>query len=316
MANIPQIFPTAVFQAGFGQEAYYGSGYLTGSTIGVLGVAMKLSELQFSNNYEVLYDLGSRVGATAYVQGIKVTTSADFVLAADNKEWLGLLLNKSSTSTPYWTVPSLTGQLPSGYCLIEDQLQHYYELTGLMADSCDLKFTEGKTVDVTLKFTGKNVVYLSTTAPADFTPSTFYTYPSEFLTWAAVQITYNGNYGSTTFSVQPVKSFSIKIDNNNKPFYGLGNIDYIAFVPTKLNVSGSIEILHDSNMLEHFTRTIESQTSTASYDITLTIGSGEYSTYYTIVLEGLFWNDGSMTLTPVEPVVDKLDFKALNIKIQ
>jgi hypothetical protein len=316
MVNIPQIFPTAVFQAGFGQEAHYGSGYLTGSTIGVLGVAMKLSNLKFNNDYEVLYDLGSRVGATAYVQGIKVDTTAEFVLAADNKEWLGLLLNKSNSTTPYWTVPPLTGQLPSGYCMIEDQLQHYYELTGLMADSCDLKFTEGKTVDVTLEFKGKNVVYLSTTAPADFTPSTFYTYPSEFLTWAAVQITYNGNYGSTTFSVQPVKSFDIKINNNNKPFYGLGNIDYIAFVPTKLDISGSIEILHDSNMLEHFTRTIESQTSTASYDITLTIGSGEYSAYYTIVLEGLFWNEGSMTLEPVDPVVDKLDFKSLNIKIQ
>ncbi len=315
VSNIPQIFPTAVFQAGFGKEANYGSGYLTGTNIGVLGVAMSLNTFNLENQYDVLYNLGSRVGQTAYVKGLKVSLDADFVLATDQKEWLSLVLNKEGSTTTYWTVPSYTGTLPSGFCMIEDQLLHYYSVSGLMADSVEMKFEEGKTVDVTLSMTGKTVSYLSTTAPSGLVSSTLFNYPSDFTTWAAVQVSYNGNYGSTTFSVQPIKSFNFSIKNNMQPYYGLGNIDYIAFVPQKLDVSGKIEILHDSNMLEHFMRTVESQSSTAGYDITITIGNDEYTNPYTITLEGIFWDKGGLKLTPVDPVVDELDFKALNVKI-
>ncbi len=315
VSNIPSIFPTAVFQAGFGEEAHYGSGYATGTNIGVLGVAMQLETFKLNNKYEVLYNLGSRVGETAYVQGLEVELDAKFVLAADQKNWLSLALNKEGSTTNYWTVPALTGTLPSGYSIIEDQLQHYYSVSGLMVKSFDIDFEEGKTVDVTMSMLGKTVSYLGTTTPSGLVSSTLFKYPSDFTTWAAVQVSYDGNYGSTTFSVQPIKSMKLTVNNNPKAFYGLGNIDYIAFVPQKLEVSGSIDILHDSNLLEHFMRTVESQSSTQGYNITITVGSSEYSTPYTITIEGMFWDTGGMKLTPVDPVVDNLTFKALNVKV-
>ena len=316
MANIPNIFPTAVFQAGFYQEANFGSGYATGTVIGVLGVAMELTTFKMQNDYDLLYNLGSRVAETAYVKGLSVDLTTKFVMACDQKNWLSLLLNKEGSTTTYWTVPSYTGKIPSGACMIEDQLQHYYEVTGLMADSADISFEEGKTVDVTLTFKGQNVSYLSTTAPAGFSPTSLYVYPQDFTTWAAVKVSYNGNYGSTTFAVQPIKSMSLSIKNNIDAFYGLGNIEYVAFVPKKLEVTGKLEILHDSNLLEHFMRTVESQSSTGAYSIVITVGSSEYSTPYTITIDGIYWNDGSMNLKPVDPVVDELSFKALNVKVE
>jgi hypothetical protein len=308
----PLIFPASVFQAAFGKESEYGSG--TGTTIlGVLGVQMSVEDFKLDNRFDALYTLGAREAQLFYSQGIEITASVKYTMATDNKNWLDLILYKQGSTTISWTIPSRAGVLPSTYMNLQDQNGYFYTASGFVAKSAKFTFEEGKTCDVTLDMQGKYVTYAaSSTAPQTFTGGL--TYPIQFTTWANVQVTYNGKYGSTTFGVQPIKTLSLTIDNDPEFFYGLGSIDYTAYTPKKLTVSGDLEILHDSNLIEHMLTTSSTQSSTNTYDLTLTIGS-DYGSPYIIEIEGLYWSDGSMTFTPVDPVVDKFSFKARTIQV-
>jgi hypothetical protein len=311
----PLIFPASVFQASFGQETSFGSG--TGSTLGVLGVQMSVEDFKQDNQFEALYRLGSRAAQLFYSKGLVVDASVKFTMATDNKSWLNLLLNLvSTTSGNYWTVPDKVGTLPSSFMDLQDENNRYYIAKGFVVDNAKFSFEEGKTCDVDLTMKGQTVTYQSSTAPV---PSTFNSdgtlnYPINFTTWANVQVVYNGNYGSTTFGVQPIKDLSISVKNDLQFYYGLGSIEYVGFVPQKLDVSGKLDILHDSKLIEHILTTADTESSTNAYTLVLTVGSN-YGNPYTITIEGLYWSDGSMTFKPVDPVVDEFNFKARNIKI-
>ncbi|MEM0142468.1 MAG: phage tail tube protein [Candidatus Parvarchaeum sp.] len=310
----PLVFPTSVFQAAFGVESEYGSG--TGSTLGVLGVlgvGMQIESFKQDNQFDALYRLGSRAAQLFYSQGIKVSTSAKFVMATDNKNWLDLVLNKQGSTTISWTIPDRVGVLPSAYMNLQDEHGYFYTASGFVVETASITFEQGKTCDVDLSMTGNYVTYSnSSTAPVSFSGGL--TYPIQFTTWANVQVSYVGSYGSTTFSVQPITDLKIEIKNNPDYYYGLGSIDYVAFVPKKLDVTGSMTILHDSALIEHILTTANTQSSTNSYTFTITVGS-EYGSPYIIELEGMYWDDGSMTFTPVDVVEDKFNFKARNIKV-
>ncbi|MEM0143466.1 MAG: phage tail tube protein [Candidatus Parvarchaeum sp.] len=310
----PLVYPTSVFQAAFGLESEYGSG--TGSTagvLGVLGVGMSIESFKQENKFDPLYRLGSRAPQLFYSQGVKISTSAKFVMATDNKNWLDLILNKEGSTTISWTIPDRVGSLPSAYMNLQDEHGYFYTASGFAVEKASLSFRQGETCNVTLDMTGSYVTYAdSTTAPVAFASGL--TYPIQFTTWANVQVSYAGSYGSTTFSVQPITDLSLDINNNLEYYYTLGSLDYVAFVPKKLDISGSITILHDSNLIEHILTTADSQSSTNSYTFTITIGS-EYGSPYIIEIEGMYWNDGSMTFTPVDVVEDKFTFKARNVKI-
>ncbi len=303
------IFPTSVFQSVFGVESSYGAG--SGTPIGVLGVGMSIDSIKQDMQLNPLYKLGSRTVQRFYSQGWVVDLDTTFVLAADQKLWLNLLLNKFGSTTTYYTVSTTysTDLIPSGYCIIEDQLGHFYNANGLMLDSVNFSFSQGKTCDVKGTFKGQLVNY-STTSSTFPSPVV---YPEEFNTWATVDVSYNGT--TDTFGVQPVTDLTIDIKNNMQPFYGLGSIDYKAFTATKLEVSGSVDILHDSGYLEKFLEPASVITESTTYNLTLQIGS-EYGTPYTITIEGMQFNTGDMELKPVDPVVDKLTFVGRNIKIQ
>jgi hypothetical protein len=309
----PTIFPASVFQASFGQETAFGSG--TGTTLGVLGVQMSITDFKQENQFEGLYRLGSRAAQLFYSKGLEVSASANFTMATDNKSWLNLMLNYvSSTSGDYWTIPDEVGELKSAFMDLQDEKGYYYIAKGFVVDTADLSFKEGETCDVKLSLKGQTVNYQSSTAlPSTFQAGGTLSYPIDFTTWANVQVVYNGKYGSTTFSVQPIKELTINIKNNLQFYYGLGSIEYVGFVPQKLEVSGKMDILHDSNLIEHILTTSTTQSSTNSYTLVLTIGGT--ASPYIITIEGMYWNDGSMTFTPVDPIVDEFNFKARNIKV-
>ncbi len=317
-SNIPAIFPSAVFAAAFGLEDEFGSG--TGTTdgiLGVLGVALSVENFKQENQFEGLYRLGSRAAELFYSKGLNVAVDINFVMANDNFNWLDLILNRqqsgSTTISTTWTVPDREGEIPTMYMNLQDEHGYFYTGYGFGVETAKLSFEEGKTCDVSLSVKGKTVTYASSsTAPEAFSQGL--TYPTEFVTWANVQVSYNGKYGSSTFGVQPITTLDLTINNNLKFYYGLGSIDYKAMVPQKLDVSGKLDILHDSNMLEQFMTSASTQSSTNSYDLTLTIGS-DYGKSYVIEIEGMYWNDGSMTLKPVDPVIDELTFKARNVKV-
>ncbi|MEM0142548.1 MAG: phage tail tube protein, partial [Candidatus Parvarchaeum sp.] len=307
----PIIIPTSVFQAAFGIESVYGNG--PGTSIGVLGVAMSISDFKQANDFNPLYVLGSRAPQLFFSKGLVISETVKFVLAADNKNWLSLVLNESITTTGSttksttftWTIPPLTGKLPSAYMSLEDENGYYYNATGMVVNTASFSFNEGETCDVTLDVKGKIVNYSSTSIMST-TYANGLVYPTEFTTWANVKVQYTGNEdgAGTAFSIQPIKALSFKIENEPELYRGLGSIDYVAFTPTKLTVSGSIEIFHDSELIQDILTTASTQSSTNSFNLVITIGS-DYSKPYTITVEGLYWDDGSFELTPVDPVVDK-----------
>ncbi len=331
-----QVFPASQFEAKFAVESSFNAGYSTTNVLGVLGLGMNLTAFKVEDQFEGLFRLGSRTAQTFYSKGVKVSIDADFVLAADNGNWLKAFFDYSYTTTAYPTNPATTtaksvtaytvpdfqtsstgaGKLPSLSVAVHDAFYNMYIGSGLVANTVDINYEEGAAVDVKLNFLGTDLQYYAKGSASIPTGSNSFSsalYPSQPLTWAATVIS-SDTTSSSQITRQPVKSFKLKLDNDVDMFYALGDVFYSNFVPRKFKVSGSIDVYHDSGIVEQISSFAKDESSHVNASITLKVANSQYG--YIFIIDNNWYNEGGFTLKPVDPVIDNLTFEATNVVIQ
>ena len=336
MASLPpvQVFPASQFEAKFAVESSFNAGFSSTDVLGVFGLGMNLTTFKAEDQFDGLFRLGSRTAQTFYSKGVKVSVDADFVLAADNGNWLKAFFDYSYTTTAFPTNPVTTtaktvtaytvpdfevsstgaGRLPSLSVAVHDAFYNMYIGSGLVANTVTIDYEEGNTVDVKLNMVGADLLYYPAgTAPAGANVFSSTLYPTEPLTWAATFIT-SDETSSSQLVTQPVKSFSLTLDNDVELFYALGNVLYANFVPKKFNVSGSIKVYHDSGIVEQITKFATGETSHVNANLTLKVANAQHG--YIFIIDNNWYEEGGFTLKPVDPVIDELSFKATNVVIQ
>ena len=277
------IYSSANFQFDFGAETSFNLG--SGTDYGALGVAMQVGTFQPSNEYEALYQINQRNPVAFYSKGQKFNIDTKFSMANDNVKWLNYILNNSGINT--YTVGNVTsayGTLVGG--------GKSYNASGIIFNGATIDFEQGKTVDVTMDGVGTHL----TMGTATVTPSI----PSQFVTWTGVTV------GGIT---QPIQKLNLKIDNAPARYYTLGSLDYVAYIPLKFSISGTIDIYHDSDIID--TIMGSSTTNPPTTPITLTITAGSY----VFTITGLFYNEGKINIVPVETVMDEITFVAENLTV-
>jgi len=288
MAN-PIVVTPASFSSAVWEEADYNSGTSGGTNYGALGVAMKYTEFSASNQFDNLLQIGQRTPLAYFSKGDVFNITTEFVLADDNKNWLNFLLYNNAGTYEVGSIKSGAIQL---YDVVGSKL---YEATGIAFDNASITFNSGETVNVTLggkgsKFSGR----------VDTTPITT-TYPVGYVTWVNASV----SVGGVTIT-QPVKSLSIKMENNVEYFYTLGSLNYVSYVPKEFKFTATLEVLHDSGFIDALM-----QESSPATDTTLSITAGTY----TFNVSGVYLNQGSMNIEPVNPVEDKIEIVANSITV-
>mgnify|MGYP001626187782 CR=1 FL=1 len=281
-----KIYSSAEFQANVGLEQSFNAGATGGTNYGALGVGMKVSTFDMDADYDPLYQLAQRNPVEFYTKGHKVNTDLDFVLAADNYNWINLL-----------GLSTVTGQVSDTMSTAFVQVggpTNVYTVGGVAFSSAAIDVEETKTIDV--KMTGRGAS-LSVAAGSLST-----TYPVDPLIWTTASVTLNGGAVSN-----PVKKASINIKNDLGQYYGLGSDTYTMFTPLKFTVTADIEIYHTSGLVQ----TILTQPDAATSTNTLVLSVAPY----TFTISGVRFNKGGFTLQPVDPVIDKLSVVGTAINI-
>lgn len=330
-----QVFPASQFEAKFAIEESFNSGYSSSTTgqLGILGLGMNLTTFKADDQFDPLFRLGSRTAQTFYSKGVKFEADVDFVLAADSGNWLKSIFMYSYTTTAQVTYPTTTaatvtaytvpdfetsstgaGRLPSLAVAVHDAFDNMYIGSGLVADSITIDYKEESTVDVKISFKGADLNYYpSGSAPAGSQTFTSTAYPSEALTWAATFIT-DDQTTSSNLVTQPVKEFSLKLDNSIEMLYGLGDVVYLDFVPKEFKVTGTIKVYHNSGLVEQITKFAKDETDHVNANLILKVANAQHG--YIFIIENNWYTSGGFTLKPVDPVIDEIEFKATNVVIQ
>ncbi len=278
------IYSSANFQFDFGAETSFNSG--AGTDYGALGVAMKVGTFEPDNQYEALYQINQRNPVAFYSKGQKFNINTDFTMANDNVNWLNYILYNSATNT--YTV----GNVSSAYGTLVGGGKSY-NASGVIFDGATINFEQGKPVEVTMDGVGTRL----TMGTATVSP----TIPSQFVTWTTVTV------GGIT---QPIESLNLKIENAPERYYTLGSLDYVAYIPLKFSVTGTIKIYHDSDIIDTIMGSSTTQNPPTS-PITLTITAGNY----VFSIAGLYYNTGKINIVPVETVMDEITFVGENLTV-
>ena len=297
------VYSSAAFSAVFGKETSYGVGSSGGKQYGALGIGMSLDTFSLQNQLDYIYQLGQRPPSNVYTAGRNVDIGTKFILADDaalTGSWLDFILQNNGANPPVWNV----GEQASAYLLINTGAGNQYEISGVAFDTAGLTIATGKPVEVTVTGKGAGANYLTST-------STTVQYPSSPVTWTGIVLSVDG-----TPIAQPVTDLTINIKNSNQMFYTLGNVQYVAFVPTKFEVSGSFTVLHGSTPNYASEIFANDLSGSAAHTLSFTAGiAGGSTVQYTFNAGSVFYDEDSLHIQPVDPVTDKITFKGLTLQV-
>ncbi len=291
-----EVYTGANFQISHYIESSYGAGTsLALANIGNLGVAEKVTTFQIDNQFEPLYNLGTREIAQYYSKGWRVNVTVEFVMCGDQKQWLNYVMagNSGGTSTT-WGV----GNINSDAIVINTGEGTQYIVSGIVYTDASISITEGDVVKVTLSGAGQKFYKPA----AAFTPS--FTIPTDLYT-----------YKDVTVESGIVKSFTIDIKNNPEQYYTLGALDYQAYLPLKFEASGKWEVYHNSAASLLPSTLPATVTSPANIQTNISCVIGTDSNKYTFTASNVVYNQSEMNVEPVQTVIDTITYIAGDLTV-
>ncbi|MEM4104682.1 MAG: hypothetical protein QXF80_06790, partial [Thermoplasmatales archaeon] len=178
----------------------------------------------------------------------------------------------------------------SAYANISTPEGTTWTISGITFDSAAIDVSQGEAVKVTLNGKGTKL----TVGTVAVSPSIK---PSSIVTWDMCSA---GTFGNS----QPIQKLGLTINTDAEMFRQLGNLYYIAYLPKKFSAKVETEILHDSGLVETLMATSGSLSATS---FTVNIGSHSASIGLAV------FEEGGITVEPVNPVIDKITIQSGSI---
>ncbi len=287
------VYGTIYTGASFNIQHYIESSYGSGTSapyasLGNLGAGESVTTFNIQNQYEPVYNLGSREIATYYSKGWQVGITVEFFMCNDNTNWLNYVMQGNLNPATSYSV----GNIKSDCLTIGTGEGKVYVISGIVYTDASIKITEGDVIKITLSGNGRAM----------------FSYPGSVTTTIPTQVlTYKDYVGMNGI----IKEFDIDIKNEPEQYYGLGSLEYLSYLPTKFSVEGSFEVYHNSTT--SVMPSVLPATSTSSANIqtfpTATVGN------YIFTFSEVVYNEGEMNPEPVTVVTDKITYIAGNLAI-
>jgi len=230
------IFTGANFIYNIGLESSYAGSVST--WYGVLGWGSKISTFSIKNQFEGVYQLNSQYYQGYYSKGESVDVTIDFYLCGDNKNWINLVLNATTSAQL---------QIQTGEGTV-------YTIPGIRFNQAKISVKTGDLVSVSLTGVGQTMTVGTVMASTPTIPTDVYTFKD---------VTVAGNIPT---------DLDITIDNQSEMIYKLGSVMYAGFAMKGYKVSVDLTMYHDAT-----TQLVSLLTANSPSPGTQTITIGNYT---------------------------------------